>query len=174
MSAALVKTGEETVIKRLLENHNAEIARDTMAHLVQQSRRIDSLQKPLVHRSDLPADLAGAGVVAQRAEFDGDIPIGWEQAGAGGSVGVGAHGPEREVGVARRGVRRLAEVAFHVNENTENIGARRLHTVMERLLETVSFEASDKSGAHLQVTAGYVDDHLGELTQDEDLSRYIL
>jgi uncharacterized protein (DUF2336 family) len=58
VSAALVETGEETVIKRLLENHNAEIARDTMAHLVQQSRRIDSLQKPLVHRSDLPADLA--------------------------------------------------------------------------------------------------------------------
>jgi len=72
------------------------------------------------------------------------------------------------------GVRRLAEVAFHVNETTENIGARRLHTVMERLLETVSFEASDKSGTHLQINAGYVDDHLAELSQDEDLSRYIL
>ena len=58
VSAALVDTGEETVIKRLLENHNAEIARDTMAHLVEQSRRLDSLHKPLVHRSDLPADLA--------------------------------------------------------------------------------------------------------------------
>ncbi|NNE82954.1 MAG: DUF2336 domain-containing protein [Alphaproteobacteria bacterium] len=58
VSATLVETGEETVIKRLLDNHNAEIARDTMAHLVEQSRRIDSLQKPLVHRSDLPADLA--------------------------------------------------------------------------------------------------------------------
>ncbi|MEE8221622.1 MAG: HslU--HslV peptidase ATPase subunit, partial [Woeseiaceae bacterium] len=72
------------------------------------------------------------------------------------------------------GVRRIAEVAFHVNENTENIGARRLHTVMERLLETVSFEASDKSGSHVQINAGYVDDHLAELSQDEDLSRYIL
>jgi ATP-dependent HslUV protease ATP-binding subunit HslU len=72
------------------------------------------------------------------------------------------------------GVRRLAEVAFHVNENTENIGARRLHTVMERLLETVSFEASDKSGSHVQINAGYVDDHLAELSKDEDLSRYIL
>jgi len=72
------------------------------------------------------------------------------------------------------GVKRLAEVAFHVNENTENIGARRLHTVMERLLETVSFEASDKSGSHVQINAGYVDDHLGELSKDEDLSRYIL
>jgi ATP-dependent HslUV protease ATP-binding subunit HslU len=75
---------------------------------------------------------------------------------------------------AESGVRRIAEVAFEVNDHTENIGARRLHTVMERLLETISFEASDKSGTHLQVTAGYVDDHLGELTQDEDLSRYIL
>jgi ATP-dependent HslUV protease ATP-binding subunit HslU len=72
------------------------------------------------------------------------------------------------------GVRRIAEVAFHVNENTENIGARRLHTVMERLLETVSFEASDKSGSRVQINAGYVDDHLAELSQDEDLSRYIL
>ncbi len=72
------------------------------------------------------------------------------------------------------GVKRIAEVAFHVNENTENIGARRLHTVMERLLETVSFEASDKSGSHVQINAGYVDDHLAELSRDEDLSRYIL
>jgi ATP-dependent HslUV protease ATP-binding subunit HslU len=72
------------------------------------------------------------------------------------------------------GVRRLAEVAFHVNENTENIGARRLHTVMERLLETVSFEASDKSGTSVTIDAAYVDDHLAELSKDEDLSRYIL
>jgi ATP-dependent HslUV protease ATP-binding subunit HslU len=72
------------------------------------------------------------------------------------------------------GVRRLAEVAFHVNENTENIGARRLHTVMERLLETISFEASDKSGAAVTIDAAYVDEHLTELSKDEDLSRYIL
>ncbi len=72
------------------------------------------------------------------------------------------------------GVRRIAEVAFHVNENTENIGARRLHTVMERLLETISFEASDKSGSHFRIDAAYVDEHLAELSQDEDLSRYIL
>ena len=72
------------------------------------------------------------------------------------------------------GVRRIAEIAFQVNENTENIGARRLHTVMERLLETVSFEASDKSGLTLTIDAEYVDDHLAELSQDEDLSRYIL
>lgn len=72
------------------------------------------------------------------------------------------------------GVRRIAEVAFHVNENTENIGARRLHTVMERLLETISFEAADKSGNAVTVDAGYVDEHLAELSRDEDLSRYIL
>ena len=65
-------------------------------------------------------------------------------------------------------------MAFQVNENTENIGARRLHTVMERLLETVSFDASEKSGLKLTIDAGYVNDHLEELAQDEDLSRYIL
>ena len=81
---------------------------------------------------------------------------------------------EVQLAFAESGVRRIAEVAFQVNENTENIGARRLHTVMERLLETVSFEASDKSGTKLTVDAGYVNDHLAELAQDEDLSRYIL
>ncbi len=81
---------------------------------------------------------------------------------------------EVQLEFAKSGVRRIAEVAFQVNENTENIGARRLHTVMERLLETVSFEASDKSGSKLTVDAGYVNDHLAELAQDEDLSRYIL
>ena len=81
---------------------------------------------------------------------------------------------EVELKFAESGVRRLAEVAFQVNENTENIGARRLHTVMERLLETISFEASDKSGSKLTVDAGYVNDHLAELAKNEDLSRYIL
>ena len=75
---------------------------------------------------------------------------------------------------AESGVQRIAEVAYQVNENTENIGARRLHTVMERLLETVSFEASDRSGLKLTIDGGYVDDHLAELSRDEDLSRYIL
>ena len=81
---------------------------------------------------------------------------------------------EVELEFVESGVRRLAEVAYTVNENTENIGARRLHTVMERLLETVSFEASDKGGSSVQINAGYVDDHLAELSKDEDLSRYIL
>jgi ATP-dependent HslUV protease ATP-binding subunit HslU len=72
------------------------------------------------------------------------------------------------------GVQRLAEVAFEVNERTENIGARRLHTVMERLLEGVSFDAADRSGTRLLVDREYVESHLGELARDQDLSRYIL
>lgn len=72
------------------------------------------------------------------------------------------------------GIRRIAEAAFQVNERNENIGARRLHTVMERLLETVSFEAADRAGQRVVVDAAYVDEHLAELVRDEDLSRYIL
>ena len=72
------------------------------------------------------------------------------------------------------GIQRIAEVSWQVNDQTENIGARRLHTVMERLLETISFEASDKSGESLQVDANYVDAHLLALVKDQDLSRYIL
>ncbi len=75
---------------------------------------------------------------------------------------------------AADGVRRLAEVACQVNERTENIGARRLHTVMERLLETISFEAPDRSGQAVTVDLAYVDAHLGELIKHEDLTRYIL
>jgi ATP-dependent HslUV protease ATP-binding subunit HslU len=71
-------------------------------------------------------------------------------------------------------VRRIAEIAFSVNEKTENIGARRLHTVMERLLESVSFDATEKAGSAVEIDAGYVDLHLGSLAKDEDLSRYIL
>jgi ATP-dependent HslUV protease ATP-binding subunit HslU len=72
------------------------------------------------------------------------------------------------------GVRRIAEVACQVNERTENIGARRLHTVMERLLETLSFDAPDRAGEAAIVDCAYVDAHLGELIKDEDLTRYIL
>ena len=69
---------------------------------------------------------------------------------------------------------RLAEIATVINERTENIGARRLHTVMERLLETVSFEATDRSGSSISIDADYVNEHLNALVKDEDLSRYIL
>ena len=72
------------------------------------------------------------------------------------------------------GVRRIAEIAYQVNESTENIGARRLHTVMERLLELISFEAPDRSGETFNIDAAYVDEHLKALAGNEDLSRYIL
>ena len=75
---------------------------------------------------------------------------------------------------AESGVARLAEVAWLVNEKTENIGARRLYTVMERLLEVISFDATDKSGETVTVDNNYVNQHLGELAADEDLARYIL
>ena len=68
----------------------------------------------------------------------------------------------------------VAEIAFQVNERTENIGARRLHTVMERLLDSISFEAADSSGTTLSIDAAYVEQNLGLLAQDEDHSRYIL
>jgi len=75
---------------------------------------------------------------------------------------------------AESGVQRLAEAAFEVNERTENIGARRLHTVMERLLETVSFDAADRNGTRVVINREYVEGNLGELVKDQDLSRYIL
>lgn len=74
----------------------------------------------------------------------------------------------------RDGVERIALVAHDVNERTENIGARRLHTVMERLLEDISYGAPDKNGEALRIDATYVDAHLGDLIKDDDLTRYIL
>ena len=75
---------------------------------------------------------------------------------------------------AEDGITKLAEVGWQVNEATENIGARRLHTVLERLLESLSFEASDRADSSVVVDAAYVDEHLTELADNEDLSRYIL
>ena len=72
------------------------------------------------------------------------------------------------------GLRRIAEIAWQVNESTENIGARRLHTVLERLLESLSFESADMAGRSVEIDAQYVDSHLAELASDQDLSRYIL
>ena len=72
------------------------------------------------------------------------------------------------------GVRRIAEISWQVNESTENIGARRLHTVLERLLDVISFEAPDRSGDSFEIDGSYVDEHLDELAGNEDLSRYIL
>lgn len=71
-------------------------------------------------------------------------------------------------------ITRIAEIAFAVNESTENIGARRLHTLLERLLEDISFQAPDLTEKTLTINASYVDEHLKELSENEDLSRYIL
>ena len=75
---------------------------------------------------------------------------------------------------AEDGILRLAEIAWQVNESTENIGARRLHTIMERLLEEISFIASDQSGEKVLVNKQYVNRHLEALVEDQDLTRYIL
>lgn len=72
------------------------------------------------------------------------------------------------------GIKRLAEIAFNVNEKSENIGARRLHTILERLLENISFDASEKPGAFMEIDRAYVNLQLEKLAEDEDLSRYIL
>jgi ATP-dependent HslUV protease ATP-binding subunit HslU len=74
------------------------------------------------------------------------------------------------------GVRRIAEIAFEVNEGTENIGARRLHTILERLLEEISFDASDlgAKGETISIDAAFVENNLGELASNEDLTRFIL
>jgi ATP-dependent HslUV protease ATP-binding subunit HslU len=83
-----------------------------------------------------------------------------------------------QIEFASDGIKRLAEIAWQVNEKTENIGARRLHTLLERLLEEVSFSAGDLAGSQngeaIRIDTAYVNSHLGELAEDEDLSRYIL
>ncbi len=75
---------------------------------------------------------------------------------------------------SEEGVKRIAELAYQVNESTENIGARRLHTLLERLLEDLSFMANQASGAKVLIDQAYVDSNLTDLVQDQDLSRYIL
>ncbi|ADW75897.1 MULTISPECIES: HslU--HslV peptidase ATPase subunit [Rahnella] len=72
------------------------------------------------------------------------------------------------------GIRRIAEAAWQVNETTENIGARRLHTVLERLMEDISYDASESNGISINIDADYVRSHLDQLVADEDLSRFIL
>ena len=79
-----------------------------------------------------------------------------------------------ELRFSEDGVRRLADIAYQVNQRMENIGARRLHTVLERLLEELSFTAADRAGQTVTIDAQYVDRQLAELARDEDLSRYIL
>jgi ATP-dependent HslUV protease ATP-binding subunit HslU len=68
----------------------------------------------------------------------------------------------------------LADVAVHLNSSVENIGARRLQTVMERVLDDISFNASDRSGVAITIDSNYVREHVGDLSQNTDLSRFIL
>ena len=81
---------------------------------------------------------------------------------------------EVDIEFTEEGITQIAEAAWTVNETTENIGARRLHTVMERLMDEISFEATDKSGSSLTIDAEYVKAKLGDTIEDEDLSRFIL
>jgi len=85
---------------------------------------------------------------------------------------IGTEGVQLEF--SESGIRKLAEIAFSVNERTENIGARRLHTVLEKLLEKISYDADEKAGSQLMIDAEFVERELGELSANEDLSRYIL
>ncbi len=78
------------------------------------------------------------------------------------------------IGFTEDGIKQIAQSAFDVNESTENIGARRLHTIMERLLEEISYSAPDRAGETISIDAKYVNDSLGELIMNEDLNRYIL
>ncbi len=81
---------------------------------------------------------------------------------------------EVDIEFSEEGITQIAEAAWRVNETTENIGARRLHTVMERLMDEISFEATDKPGSKMVIDAEYVKQRLGEFVEDEDLSRFIL
>ncbi len=81
---------------------------------------------------------------------------------------------EVDVEFTEDGIQQIADAAWTVNETTENIGARRLHTVMERLMDEISFDATDKPGSKLTIDSGYVKSKLGEFVEDEDLSRFIL
>lgn len=79
-----------------------------------------------------------------------------------------------QLAFTEEGIRKIADVSWHVNERTENIGARRLHTVMERLLENISFEASQRAGETVSVDQAFVEEQLSDLSMNEDLTRYIL
>jgi len=133
-------------------------------HMSKPSDLIPELQGRLPIRVELDALAVGDFV---RILTEPDASLCRQYAALMGTEGV-------HLEFADSGVQRLAEVAFEVNERTENIGARRLHTVMERLLETVSFDAADRSGTQVLVDRAYVESNLGELVKDEDLSRYIL
>jgi ATP-dependent HslUV protease ATP-binding subunit HslU len=133
-------------------------------HLSKPSDLIPELQGRFPIRVELDS-LSAADFERILTETDASLTRQYEALLATESVGV-TFLPE--------GVKRLAEIAFAVNESTENIGARRLHTVMEKLLEEVSFFATRHAGQTVTVDAAFVDQRLAKLAGDEDLARYVL
>jgi ATP-dependent HslUV protease ATP-binding subunit HslU len=133
-------------------------------HLSRPSDLIPELQGRLPIRVELD-DLGAAEFVRILTEPDASLTEQYEALLATESV---------TLEFAPDGIERIAEIASRINERTENIGARRLHTVMERLLEEISFESTDHAGSTAHIDAAYVSAHLDALVKDEDLSRYIL
>ena len=133
-------------------------------HLAKPSDLIPELQGRLPIRVELAA-LTGEDFVKILTEPDASLTDQYMALLATENV---------KIEFSQDGIVRIAEIAWQVNERTENIGARRLHTVVERLLEDVLFRASDMSGQTVVIDAAYVDSQLGDLVKDEDLSRYIL
>ncbi|HUG98770.1 MAG TPA: ATP-dependent protease ATPase subunit HslU [Gammaproteobacteria bacterium] len=133
-------------------------------HLAKPSDLIPELQGRLPIRVELDA-LKAADFVRILTEPDHSLTVQYQALLA--TEGV-------QLSFTADGVGRIAAIADQVNERSENIGARRLHTVLERLLDTISFEAADKAGTSIVIDAAYVDNALGALAADEDLSRYIL
>lgn len=133
-------------------------------HLVKPSDLIPELQGRLPIRVELNALTADDFV---RILTEPNASLTEQYVALMGTEGV-------ELTFTKDGIQRLAEIAYQVNERTENIGARRLHTIMERLLETISFEAPDRSGDTVTIDKKYVNKQLAHLVKDEDLSRYIL
>ena len=161
----MVRGGPEYALKLLTEAFGASKAEDLLAQVKRVRERTNGdmamLQKmEPQHLSKFLENEHPQTIALVLAHLD---------AKRGSAVLMSLHGQLR-VDV----VRRLAEIAYQVNERTENIGARRLHTVLERLLDAISFEAPDQDGKKYTVDEGYVDAHLAALVKDQDLSRYIL
>jgi ATP-dependent HslUV protease ATP-binding subunit HslU len=133
-------------------------------HLAKPSDLIPELQGRLPIRVELDALTTGDFI---RILTEPDASLTEQYAALMATEGV-------KLSFTEAGIRRIAEIAWQVNEGTENIGARRLHTVMERLLEGISFTATEVPGSSVTIDAAYVDNNLSELASNEDLSRFIL
>jgi len=133
-------------------------------HLSSPSDLVPELQGRLPIRVELEALSVGD---FERILTEPDCSLTEQYAALLGTEGV-------TLSFSAEGIRRIAEIAFEVNERSENIGARRLHTVMERLVEALSFTAPDMAGRTVEVDAEYVDRYLGSLASNEDLAKYIL